>query len=100
MDLSKVVSKKAVFDNIMTVFGKSNYTIESDIFQNLGYILKDGQIVIYAHKNGILSIKIENILDFCNELLGIAGEYNENLYKRLAMDTKAFNSSGGKSKYE
>lgn len=100
MKLNKILNKNVAFDIMMTQLSKKNYSIESEKFKNLGYIFDNGQVIIYAHRDGVLSVKLDSIMDFCKELLLIADEYNDNVCKRLGMDVRAFNAGGGKSRYE
>lgn len=100
MKLNKILNKNVAFDIMMTQLSKKNYSIESEKFKNLGYIFDNGQVIIYAHRDGVLSVKLDSIMDFCKELLLIADEYNDNVCKRLGMDVRTFSAGGGKSRYE
>ena len=58
-------------DQLLTRLERGGYyTIESQM-QNLGYLIKDDNIVVLASKAGTLAIKLDNIDYFVSELLQI-----------------------------
>lgn len=58
-------------DQLLTRLERGGYyTIESQM-QNLGYLIKDNNIIVLASKAGTLAINMDNIDYFVEELLQI-----------------------------
>ena len=100
VDLNKILSSKIAFENIINKFDQNNYCVDSEEFSSLSYILKNNQVIVYAQKNGMLSVSLEAVTKFCKELMLIAEEYSENLSRKIEMSIKPCTTGKGKSKYE
>lgn len=88
--MSEVNTKKLIHQ--LSVQGEK--VIESECFSGLNYLIKDGQIVLIAGKNGTISIKfgkIETLYKELKEIRSVWAEINTgscNVYTRSKDDEK------------
>lgn len=63
--------KGPTFNEIQVMCNQGEKVIESELFGNTNYLLKDDNIVILAGKCGQLSVRMENVYDLFDELMDI-----------------------------